>query len=211
MPAKHRRREYSSSEESDSSSEEVPKKKRRPAVVRIRLAPSRRTEVIQKKIQGIEDPEYSCSHNVATNTYTVRKRKFPLDQSPKLQEPIPKPEPTPVPEPVKEPPKPDLNMTWINMQATVNDSLKKELVSLSQKYDKLSSKYETKKKEKPVKSDRTEEQDERRQKVYRERPRQPDPVVAPIPEPPRQPPPPQRPQLRPGQYSRSRGLSISDF
>jgi hypothetical protein len=183
---------------------------------------SRRNEIIQNKMRGIDDPEFSAVQNLSTQTWTVRKRKFPLDQSPKYREdPIlvtqpahPAPAPAPAP-----PPKDDLHLSWINMQSQVNDSLKKELGHLAKKYDKLSSKYEEKKtaKKPPKELEEDLEEDEppeysepKRPLVQRKRD-PPPPSYAPPPPAYTPPPPPPQRRLRPGQYARARNLSIVDF
>jgi hypothetical protein len=228
MPAKHRKPQSSSSsddyDESDNEPPPKPAKKEAAPPKKIRIPVSQRNEVIQQKIRGIDHPDFSCVHNPSTQTWTVRRRKMPLDQSPKYRDdPIPPPvhQPAPAPTPTPPPPKEDVNLTWINMQSHVNDSLKKELGSLAEKYDKLASKYEEKKKAKklpkkvvddPIEDDYPHE--------YREPQRRPVPPKQPptqqryAPPPPQQryaPPQPQPPKLKPGQYARGRALSIVDY
>jgi hypothetical protein len=112
---------------------EQPKPTVKKAVVR--LSTARRTEIIQNKQRGVDDPEYSCVQTAAGG-WRVSKRKFPLDQTPKI-------------ETVAGPAGHDVHVTWMNMQQTVNDSLKSELSLLREKYEKLSGKYEEGKSKKP--------------------------------------------------------------
>jgi hypothetical protein len=108
--------------------------------------------------------------------------------------------------PVEEKPKKeDLQLSWINMQATVNDSLKRDLESLSEKYERLAQKEERRKKEKAKAK------------------AQPPPKATPPPPPPVEsrappsqswgPPPsqPVQPQLRAGQYRRAAPMLINRF
>jgi hypothetical protein len=124
----------------------APVKPRKP---RERLPISRRTEIIQNKQRGIDDPEYCCTQNPKTKSWTVRKRKFPLDQTIRHSEPIipakkvekeeePVVEEEPAPPPKK---KDDLELTWSNTQAR-NDKLTDMLAELSAKFDKLDEKRE---------------------------------------------------------------------
>jgi hypothetical protein len=139
--------------------EEAPPKK-----VYQRLGNDKRLEIISLKERGIEDPEYQATRSAA-GRWTVKKRKFPLDQSPRIDNTMQAPatrvtpvfsQPAPapsVPEPVAPPPQPapkkdNLDLNWINTQAMVNDSLKKDLELLSDKYDKLAQKEEKRKKAK---------------------------------------------------------------
>jgi hypothetical protein len=140
-------------EEDLSSSDDnsiLDKKKKTPAKPRVRLPISRRSEIIDKRKRGIDDPEFSCTQNPKTKTWIVRKRKFPLDQTIRHDEPIAPKEPVKEVEPPKEAPKEkkDLELSWANMQATTSDALTKQLTELSEKFDKLSEKYEEKKKAK---------------------------------------------------------------
>jgi hypothetical protein len=158
-------------------------------------------EIVQKKQSGIDDPEYSCVQT-AGGGWRVAKRKFPLDQTPKIEK--------------TSPPGSDVHLTWMNMQQSVNDSLKGELAQLRDKYDKLSGKYEekkTKKGEKKMEKKVVKKKAEK--KVEKKRPPPPPPpkVVEeysyyssddePPPPPPRpqqklpQPPRPQPPRLQP--------------
>jgi hypothetical protein len=144
----------------------------------------------------------------------VRMRKFPLDQSPHLditagQPPmeiptlqkvqaktIPAVEEIPV-----EKKKDDLQLSWINMQATVNDSLKRDLEVLSEKYEKLAQKEEKRKREK---------------KVRNPPPIPPSPIGSANLPPSMTPPAPvqQTPVqrvLKTGQYQRSRPISLNQF
>jgi hypothetical protein len=197
----------SSSTDSDTeSAEEVPKKVRQPAKTqpRIRLPTGKRLEIISAKERGIEDPEYQASKS-ATGKWIVKKRKFPIDQSPRLDTtagtPALKIEEKNVQEVVEivpEKKKDDLQLSWINMQATVNDSLKRDLKALSEKYERLAQKEEKRKKETKLVGKTVA------------------PKSAP---PPQQSPPPQRTeapqrtpvQLRAGQYARARPISLSQF
>jgi hypothetical protein len=158
----------SSSSSSDSEEEYLPPpkpkaktvsealKKVEPPVPRTqaKLAAARRLEIITNKEKGIEDPEYSCTKSAA-GRWIVRKRKFPIDQSPHLdvtagQRPLPTPAPPPQgPEPPKAK-KADFQLSWINMQSQVNDSLKRDLEVLSERYDKLAQKEEKRKREKKM-------------------------------------------------------------
>jgi hypothetical protein len=139
----------------DDDIEDKPKKKA-PVRKRIRLPLSRRTEIIQNKQRGYDDPEYCCTQNPKTKTWIVRKRKFPLDQTHRHDEPLSLKEEAPVEEEVKEPvkeeKKDDLQLSWANMQASKNDGLTKQLTELSAKFDLLAEKYEKKKKAKAMKA-----------------------------------------------------------
>jgi hypothetical protein len=166
-----------------------------------RLAAEKRLAVIALKEKGIEDPEYRATRSAA-GRWTVKKRKFPIDQSPDLDRtagspPLRMPEPAPSPiAPEPAPQKKDsLDLNWINMQATVNDSLKRDLESLSEKYEKLAQKEE---KRKRLKAKMT------RPVTPQAPPQKPPPQTAPA-----QPPP--QPHVRPGLYHRAGKLSISQF
>jgi hypothetical protein len=125
---------YSDSEDDRPKKKKVEKKVEKNPVekkkVVNRIPPARRMEIIQKKQSGIDDPEFSCVQT-AGGGWRVAKRKFPLDQTPKIEK--------------SSPPGGDVHVTWMNMQQSVNDSLKGELAQLREKYDKLSGKYEEKK------------------------------------------------------------------
>jgi outer membrane murein-binding lipoprotein Lpp len=113
---------------------------------RDRLPISRRTEIIQNKQRGIDDPEYCCTQNPKTKSWTVRKRKFPLDQTLRHDTPLqlvpPKKEEPVVEAPVvEEKKKDDLELTWANTQAR-NDKLADLITELSAKFDKLDEKRE---------------------------------------------------------------------
>jgi hypothetical protein len=122
--------------------------------------------------------------------------------------------------------KDDLELNWINMQATVNDSLKRDLESLSEKYERLAQKEEKRKKEKkkaqappsqkapPTVKIPPQIPPQYQQPIPQQQPRQVEQrVPAPygtMPYPtsnytimPR--------QLRPGQYQRGRPMSINQF
>jgi hypothetical protein len=105
-------------------------------------------------MRGIDDPEFCCTQNVKNKSWTVRRRKFPLDQTQRHDAPItpaPKPEVAPVPEKPEAPAdvkKDNLELSWANMQASANDGLSKQLAELSAKFEKISEKYEEAKKEK---------------------------------------------------------------
>jgi hypothetical protein len=211
------------SDSSESSEEEKPKKRVRKVVkkeepvkeapekaptepsekkVYQRLAAEKRLEIISLKERGIEDPEYQATRSAA-GRWTVKKRKFPIDQSPHLDttagtmqvpptpvrpvfnQPV-APVAQPVPEPVK---KDNLDLNWINTQAMVNDSLKRDLEVLSEKYDKLAQKEEKRKRAKA--------------KIVPPPPSMPvapQPTQAPV-----------QPQRRPGLYQRAGKLSINQF
>jgi hypothetical protein len=101
--------------------------------------------------------------------------------------------PPPAPEPVSK--KDSLDLNWINMQTHVNDSLKRDLEVLSDKYEKLAQKEEKRKKLKAKMAQ-----------------------AARAPQPPPHQPPPQNPaptqapvQPRPGLYRRQGKLSINQF
>jgi hypothetical protein len=171
MSSRKAQRYDDSSDSSDSSSDEPPPKRRVRKVVepkksdpkepktsapRVRLPQAKRMQVIQDKEKGIEDPEYSCSKS-STGRWTVKRRKMPIDQSPHLdttagtpQLPlkvaVKLPEEAPKEVPQEKPKKEDLQISWINMQATVNDSLKRDLQTLSAKYERLAQKEEKRKK-----------------------------------------------------------------
>jgi hypothetical protein len=102
MSRRRSRRPPSSSSDSDerigrkveeelSSDDDVTNKaqKKSTAKPRNRLAISRRTEIIQNKMRGIDDPEFCCTQNLKTKSWIVRKRKFPLDQTARHDEPLP--------------------------------------------------------------------------------------------------------------------------
>jgi hypothetical protein len=136
---------------SDSYSDPPPKKEKKkpqplptenaaPALVdkpkRVKLSQSRRLEIITNKRNGIEDPEYSAVQNPDTGAWRVSKRKQFLSPTAKVES--------------TSPPGQDIHLTWMNMQASVNESLGNELERLSHKYEKLSHKYQdTKEKKKP--------------------------------------------------------------
>jgi hypothetical protein len=155
---------------SDSSSSSEPKPKRK-AVKKppTRIPAGKRTDIIAKKMQGIEDPEFTCTQNPGKKTWSVKRRRFPLDQTPQVNAqvgslPSPLAPVTPV-APVAHPaPSADMNVTWLNNQTVVNDSLKRTLEELSGKYEKLASKYEEKKKKvkkvKKAKAQMTEQEQE---------------------------------------------------
>jgi hypothetical protein len=154
----------SSSSSSDSSSEEVREPKRTKMTQqtvpqgRARIAASQRLEIIAKKMQGIEDPQFKCIQNTRTKSWVVRKRKFPLDQTPKVDAHSGKVPNSPLVPVVPETPSHSSNevpVSWLNMQATVNDSLQKTIEKLSANYDKLSEKYVEGKK-RPKKETKTE-------------------------------------------------------
>jgi hypothetical protein len=223
---KAQRYDDSSSSSSSSDSEPPPKKRkaREPvekavkAPARSRLPQAKRMQVIELFQKGHQDPEYSCNKS-ATGRYIVKRRKMPIDQSPHLdvtagQSPMKIPElqraqTAPIVEPVEEKPKKeDLQLSWINMQATVNDSLKRDLESLSEKYERLAQKEERRKKEKAKAKAKVQPP----QKT-------PVPTVPPPSQPVYSVPPTQtwgstpkpQPQLRAGQYRRATPMLISRF
>jgi hypothetical protein len=187
-----------------------------------RLAAEKRQAVIALKEKGIEDPEYRATKSAA-GRWTVKKRKFPIDQSPDLDRtagapggaaPIGAPTPAPKqaakvleasPAPIAPQKKDSLDLNWINMQATVNDSLKRDLESLSEKYERLAQKEEKRKRLK-AKMARAVTPDVRAQMPVRPAPMQPPPQQ-------QQRPPPQAAAAvpRPGLYHRASKLSISQF
>lgn len=195
---------------------EAPPKEKKP---RTRLPTGRRLEIIQNKERGIEDPEYSCSKS-ANGRYIVKKRAFPLDQSPHLDTTagtmaipdLQRVQTTlaPVKEPVKEiiPEKPakDLQLSWINMQATVNDSLKRDLEALSAKYERLAEKEEKRKKEKKAKPPAPRSVPQPANVSLEIPPQQ---IPAQIPQKFQQPR--AQPQLKVGQYARAKPLSLNQF
>jgi hypothetical protein len=176
----------------------------KPKKVYERLASDKRKEIISLKERGIEDPEYQATRSAA-GRWTVKKRKIPIDQSPHLNTDAGTPPfppraqaPAPVsvpasggshgPEPAPPPKKDNLDLNWINMQATVNDSLKRDLELLSERYEKLAQKEEKRNKAK--------------EKIVAKPappPPQPKPAAAPV-----------QPQRR-GQYHRTERMSISQF
>jgi hypothetical protein len=215
--------ELSSSSEDDVRNK--PKKTKKP---RNRLPVSRRTEIIQNKQRGIDDPEFCCTQNPKTKTWIVRKRKFPLDQTIRHQEPISivkkevvEEKKEPVKEVVKEPVKEDLQLSWANMQASANDTLTKQLIELSGKFDKLAGKYEEKKKAKAIKQKKPKPKKEVKPKKEEEYeyysdeppPRPPKPVARPATAPRVAVPARQGPiqRLPMGKYRRAGPLSISQF
>jgi hypothetical protein len=222
MPArKAQRYDDSSSDDSSDSSEDIsppPKKKKAPAekkppaekAPQIRLATGKRLEIISMKERGIEDPEYSCS-KTTTGKWIVKRRKMPLDQSPHLDTTagtmkIPDLQRVPTKEipkeeiPQEKPKKDDLQLSWINMQATVNDSLKRDLVSLSEKYERLAQKEERRKKEK------AKAPPPPKQIPQQIPPQIPPQYQAPVPQQVRS-----QPQLRTGQYARAKPISLNQF
>jgi hypothetical protein len=163
-----------------------------------RLATDKRLAVIALKERGIEDPEYRATKSAA-GRWTVKKRKVPIDQSPDLDRtaghPTLPPVKAPAPEPAPEPEvhkKDSLDLNWINMQATVNDSLKRDLETLSEKYEKLAQKEE---KRKRLKAKMTPPPPQSRPMT----PQNPPPTQAPVP-----------PAHR-GLYRRASKLSITQF
>jgi hypothetical protein len=112
-------------------------------------------------MQGIEDPEFNCVQNAHTKSWVVRRRKFPIDQTPRVNKQSgtlpPAPVETPSQPQVQVPVHPpnDIAVSWLNQQATVNDSLKRDLEQLSQNYARLADKYEEKKKK--VKKEKVKE------------------------------------------------------
>jgi hypothetical protein len=172
-----------------------PEVKSTPKKVYERLASDKRAEIIKLKERGIEDPEYQATRSAA-GRWTVKRRKIPIDQSPHLDtdagtRPLPPkatkpPEPEPAPEPA--PKKDNLELSWINMQATVNDSLKRDLEALSERYEKLAQKEEKRKKAKAKMAAQPAPP-----------PPQPKPAAAPV-----------QPQRR-GQYHRTERMSINQF
>jgi hypothetical protein len=179
-----------------------------PKRARVRIPANRRLEVIQNKTNGIEDPEYEATRR--GTSWVVTRRKMPLDQTAKMQSPIlPKkkperPPPPPPPEPVKKKEE-NLHLSWANEQASITNSLKKDLTSLSEKYDELAQKYEKHKAKKQKKED-MKNIEATIVKKYHERPREAPPAPTPPPRP--QTPAPQ--SMPPGKYKRARPLSIFD-
>jgi hypothetical protein len=212
--------ELSSSSEDDVRNK--PQKKKATIKPRNRLPISRRTEIIQNKMRGIDDPEFCCTQNPKNKSWTVRRRKFPLDQTIRHEAPIEVKKEVVVEEkkePVKEEKKEDLELSWANMQASHNDGLAKQLAELSSKFDKISEKYEEKKKAKakpkPPKPKPKPQPKETEYEYYSDdepAPPPPRPATAP-----RQTPPPmaqqrQLPQRLPvGVYRRAGPLSINQF
>jgi hypothetical protein len=181
---------------------------------RNRIPQSKRVEVIQKAIEGKLDPEYSAKKN--GKSWIVRRRDFPLDQTPKLDDAIPSTvnHAPPKPTPDEEPPKrrdDDLHLSYVNQQASINSKLSKDLESLSQKYDQLAEKYERHKRKKDdIRKYEAElralmEDEEQKEKLRTE-------IKRKYSEPPRsQPQPPQStapPKMPVGKYARGRPLSI---
>jgi hypothetical protein len=170
--------------------------------VYVRIPEDKRQEIIALKERGIDDPEYQATRS-AKGRWTVKKRKIPIDQSPHLNTdagtpPMPvqvRPifgvardsEPVPTKDP-EEPKKDNLELSWINMQATVNDSLKRDLELLSEKYEKLAQKEEKRKKAKAKMAPQPAPP-----------PSQPRPAAAPV-----------QPQRR-GQYHRTERMSINKY
>jgi hypothetical protein len=192
--------------------EKAPQEKKPKAPV-TRIPTARRMEIIQKKQRGIDDPEYSCVQN-ANGSWRVSRRKFPLDQTPKIEQ--------------TSPPSSDVHVTWMNMQQSVNDSLKGELAQLREKYEKISSKYEEGKKDKKApgkkkapkkaaKAPGKKKAPPKREKAsdsysyYSESDNSDTPPPPPPPPQPRYSPPPQAPPRRQvGRYQRSR-IDVRDF
>jgi hypothetical protein len=154
----------------------------------------------------------------------VRKRKFPLDQTIRHDAPIPvvknaEPVIEEKKETVKEEKKDDLQMTWANMQASVNDGLAKQLTEPSAKFDTLAGKYEEKKKAKAVKPKKKPKPKKVEEYEYYsddEPPKQVVPKQIPQQKPHRQAPPQQAPKSVPprlpvGVYRRQGPLSINQF
>jgi hypothetical protein len=161
---------------------------------RVKLSQSRRLEIIANKRNGIDDPEYSAIQNPATGSWRVCKRKEFLSPTSKIE--------------ASSPPNQDIHLTWMNMQASVNESIGNELERLSKKYDKISAKYQEKKEKKQPK----EEPEEQRPKAESHMPRAKSEAAVPREEyisPPRRPEPveynrtrpvAQRPQYAPQPY-----------
>jgi hypothetical protein len=179
-------------------------------------------------MRGIDDPEFCCTQNLKTKSWIVRKRKFPLDQTVRHEQPLPlKSEPIVVEEkkeePPKEPKKEDLELSWANMAASKNDGLTKQLAELSSKFDQLAEKYEEKKKAKAIKAKPKKEPPVKPNKLEEYEYYSDDEPPYPLPPQgrpataPRQTPPPmqqqrQLPQRLPmGKYIRSGPISISQF
>jgi hypothetical protein len=188
---------------------------------RDRLPISRRTEIIQNKMRGIDDPEFCCTQNLKTKSWVVRKRKFPLDQTIRRDTPITKAEvkiEAPVEVPVEEKKKDDLQLEWANMKASKNDGLAKQLAELSSKFDQMAEKYEEKKKSKALKAKPKEEPKVEEAEYYtdEEDPPYPPPRVEPPPRPmtaPRQTPPPMQQQIFApvGKYYRNGPIDLNQF
>jgi hypothetical protein len=184
---------------------------------RDRLALSRRTEIIQNKQRGIDDPEYCCTQNPKTKSWTVRKRKFPLDQTIRHSEPIvpakkAEIEEAPVVEEEPAPPKKkdDLELTWSNTQAR-NDKLTDMLAELSAKFDALAEKRErAKDKARIAKAKKLAKLQAKKEKEYEYSYYSDDEPPAPAPAEPQRPPAPTR-KLPVGVYRRAGPLSISQF
>jgi hypothetical protein len=172
-----------SSSSSDSSSDDEPRRKPRSKgkkTVNARIPSSRRLDIIAKKMSGIEDPEFNCIQNVRTKSWVVRRRKFPLDQTPRVTKQSGTLPPAQVEAPVQpqtqvpvHPPN-DIAVSWLNQQASVNDSFKRDLEQLAQNYARLADKYEEKKKKpkkekvkevKEVKKDKKEKKDKKHKKI----------------------------------------------
>jgi hypothetical protein len=185
--------------------EEKPKKPRN------RIPQGRRMEVIQRAIEGKQDPEYSASKK--GTSWVVRRRELPLDQTARLEAPIAPPK-KPVEKVEEEPPKKqdELHLSYVNQQASINSKLSKDLEALSEKYDYLAEKYERHKRKKDdvrkyeaelkqLMTDEAKKEELRQEirKTYHEPPRgQPEP-----------PPRPQTPSKLPaGKYARAKPLSI---
>jgi hypothetical protein len=177
-------------------------------------------------MRGIDDPEFCCTQNLKTKSWVVRKRKFPLDQTIRHEQPLPfkaevvAPVPEVKEEPPKEPKKDDLELSWANMPASKSDGLAKQLAELSSKFDQMAEKYEEKKKAKALKAKPKREIEPEPEKEY-EYYSDDEPPYPP-------PPPPQRPTTAPRQppvlqqnnlprrlpfskYVRAGPISISQF
>jgi hypothetical protein len=186
-------------------------------------------EVIAQKVKGIDDPEFSCVQNAKSKSWIVRRRKFPLDQTPRLeaQSGTPTPPSHLVPtseQPRQAPQQTDSNVAYLNQQPAANDDLRNYLKMLGDKFDHMADKYEEghkkAKKQKPKEKKREPEpppEDDidpealaELKRRYLEYLREEEEAQrAPPPPPVQQAPPPKKPI---GKYTPARGrLSIFDY
>jgi hypothetical protein len=150
-----------------------------------RLNKARREYIIQNFTLGKEDPEYQCQ-KLANGSYRVTKRKSYFNATANVESGSTD----------------DVQMTWMNLQTQMNESLFKDIHKLRKRYDKLADKYET-----------------------AQRPPDPPQQIIPQPVPQQPPPPPPKPQPTPQRapprsrrqnrnpfiYARNSSYNVRDF
>jgi hypothetical protein len=152
----------------------------------VRLSKVQRDQIIADHQRGLQHPEYNVTQS--NGKFRVAKRRTPISPTANISVTTPMPAPTPQPE-----------LTWVNMQQTVNENITTELHKLRKKYKKLAGKYQDKKKKD---SDLIEQ-------LFAG-----PPSSMPIPHelPPPPPPPPMRPPInRPSLYTRNTPLNLNNY